>query len=278
MTGGAAWPKGDTPIMNDMHEANRRFWDATAAEWRLRDRDELWRRCPEEPEVAFEGEALETIREFLGGLEGKSACVIGSGDNYAAFALAGLGATVTSTDISERQLQVAGARADRLGLEIDFIRADAADLEPFRDGIFDLVCSTNGFFVWIADLSRVFQEVSRILRSGGYYIFYDIHPFQRPWKEQVQPIEMAKPYWDVGPYESDSGDEVYEFNWTLADILNPLSESGLIVRRVVESTAVNSRFWQGFSYGPGTDSSLMNWKNNPRAGLPAWLTIAAERP
>lgn len=264
--------------MNDMHEANRRFWDATAAEWRLRDRDELWRRCPEEPEVAFEGEALETIREFLGGLEGKSACVIGSGDNYAAFALAGLGATVTSTDISERQLQVAGARADRLGLEIDFIRADAADLEPFRDGIFDLVCSTNGFFVWIADLSRVFQEVSRILRSGGYYIFYDIHPFQRPWKEQVQPIEMAKPYWDVGPYESDSGDEVYEFNWTLADILNPLSESGLIVRRVVESTAVNSRFWQGFSYGPGTNSSLMNWKNNPRAGLPAWLTIAAERP
>jgi hypothetical protein len=86
----------------------------------------------------------------------------------------------------------------------------------------------------------VFQEVSRILRSGGYYVFYDVHPFQRPWKEQVQPIEMAKPYWDVGPYESDSGNEVYKFNWTLADILNPLSESGLVVRRVAESTAVLS--------------------------------------
>ena len=244
----------------------------------LRETDELWRKCPREPEVAFEGEALEAIRAFLGGLEGKSTCVIGSSDNYAAFALAGLGSAVTSIDISERQLHVAGARAERLGLEIDFIRADAAHLEPLHDDTFDLVCSTNGFFVWIADPSKVFREVYRILRSGGYYIFYDIHPFQRPWKEQVQPIEMKKTYWDVGPYELDTGEPAFEFNWTLADILNPLVDSGLILRRVVESTPVNSRFWEGYSYGPGTDASLLNWKNNPRAGLPAWLTIAAERP
>ena len=32
-------------------------------------------------------------------------CVIGSGDNYAAFALAGLEAAATSTDISEQQLK-----------------------------------------------------------------------------------------------------------------------------------------------------------------------------
>ena len=45
------------------------------------------------------------ILRFAGDLHGKRACVIGSGDNYAAFALAGLGAQVTSTDISARQME-----------------------------------------------------------------------------------------------------------------------------------------------------------------------------
>ena len=113
------------------HEANRRYWDAQASRWReLRDRDGLWTRCAAEPDLAFEGEALAMIRRYGGDLTGKRACVIGSGDNYAAFALAGLGARVTSTDISQGQLDVARDRAEALGLDIDFIRADAAALAP----------------------------------------------------------------------------------------------------------------------------------------------------
>jgi len=80
------------------------------------------------------------ISEFVGDLHGKRVCVIGSGDNYAAFALAGLGATVTSTDISEQQLEVAAHRAHILGLDIHFIRCDAADLAPASAVGFDLVC------------------------------------------------------------------------------------------------------------------------------------------
>ena len=62
---------------------------------------------------------------------------------------------------------------------------------------FDLVFSSNGFFVWIADLQLVLSEIFRILRPGGQYVFYDIHPFQRPWKGPVMPIEIAKPYWET---------------------------------------------------------------------------------
>src|SRR5690606_29561313 len=82
---------------NEMHAANRRYWDALAPRWEaLRERDELWQRIPQEPGLAFDGGALELIEAFLGDLHGKQAVVIGSGDNYAAFALAGLGARVTS--------------------------------------------------------------------------------------------------------------------------------------------------------------------------------------
>ncbi len=177
----------------EVHEANRRRWNAHAPEWkRLRDADGLRPRCPSEPHLAFEGRALETIVEFVGELKGRKACVVGSGDNYAAFALAGLGMNVTSVDISEEQLGDAAAHASELGLDVRFVRADAADM-PLAGCSFDLVCSTNGFLIWLADLSVVFSEIARILKPGGHYVFYDVHPFQRPWKDQVTPIETVKP-------------------------------------------------------------------------------------
>ena len=64
--------------MNAYHEANReanrRHWDAAAAAWReLRERDGLWKRCASEPELAFEGEALQQIRRFYPVLSGRQA-------------------------------------------------------------------------------------------------------------------------------------------------------------------------------------------------------------
>ena len=260
-----------------MHEANRKYWDAAASSWdEMSDVD--WRRCLEEPSVAFEGDALSMINRFVGNLDGRQVCIIGSGDNYAAFALAGLGAKVTSTDISERRLETAVRRADTLGLRIKFIRCDAAEMIPVPDSGFDLVCSTNGFFVWVADLSAVYSAVHRILRPCGYYICYDVHPFLRPWKDQRR-IEPAKSYFQTGPFESgENGSFTYEFHWTVSDIINALLRSGLVLRRVVEASAENSRFWQGSSYGRGTDDSLLDWRSNPRAALPAWLTVVAQKP
>ena len=266
--------------MNEIHEANRAHWDAAADGWReLRDEDQVWRRCHREPELAFDGQALEMIREYAGNPAGKDACVIGSGDNLAAFALAGMGARVTSTDISGRQLAVAGERARELGLEITFVRCDAAGLDPLPDNGFDLVCSSNGFLVWIADPARVFSAVHRVLRPGGYYVFYDVHPFQRPWKDQRAPLEMEKPFSETGPFAyEDEGRSTYEFHWTLGQVLNALLGAGLVIRKLSEDPARDSRFWEDASYLPGNDASLLDWRSNPRAGLPVWLTVAAQKP
>ena len=266
--------------MDQIHEANRAHWDAAARGWReLRDEDGAWRRCHREPALAFDGQALEMIGERGGDLVEKDACVIGSGDNLAAFALAGMGARVTSTDISGRQLAVAEARARELGLEITFVRCDAAGLAPLPDNAFDLVCSTNGFLVWIADPGRVFAAVHRVLRPGGHYVLYDVHPFQRPWVDQRTPLEMEKPYFEMGPYRyEEEGKATYEHHWTLGHILNALTGAGLAIRRLAEDPAGDARFWEDASYLPGTDASLLDWRGNPRAGLPVWLTVAAQKP
>ena len=185
--------------MNTMHQANRGYWNEAAEWWeRLEEEGGLWKRCPYEPELAFdEGGSLGLVREAAGTMSGKDVCVVGSGDNHAAFAFAGMGANVTSVDISERRLAVASRRAGHLGLPITFVQADAADLGALANAEFDLVFSSNGFFVWIADLQLVLSEIFRILRPGGHYVFYDIHPFQRPWKDDVMPIEVEKPYWET---------------------------------------------------------------------------------
>jgi ubiquinone/menaquinone biosynthesis C-methylase UbiE len=156
---------------NQIHETNRRLWNDKVAAWEERsNREGRWDRCHEQPELAFEGGALQLIQEVTGDFCKKKACVIGSGDTMAALALAGLGAEVTSTDISQERLAMGSRRADHLGLSMTFVRADAAHLEPLADSSFDLVCSTNGFFVWIADLKGVFAEVARILKPGGSYV------------------------------------------------------------------------------------------------------------
>jgi SAM-dependent methyltransferase len=264
--------------MSDIHEANRRWWDAAAPEWHKKNEDE-WRECALQPALAFEGKAFEMIGEYLGELRGKRVCFIGSGDNLAAFAMAGLGAVVTSTDISQPRLDLAARRAAELGLSnIRFLRCDAANLSGVRSGNFDLVCSTNGFFVWISNLGAVFNEVSRVLKPGGHYIFYDIHPFTRPWKDQTV-IEMERPYKTTGPLKHESpGGTLYNYYWTMSDILNTLVESGLILRRISEDASPYPSFWSGVSLRHGGDPTLLDWHNNPRAGLPAWLTVAAQKP
>jgi ubiquinone/menaquinone biosynthesis C-methylase UbiE len=266
--------------MSEMNKANQRYWDAMAPDWRaLRDEDQLWRECPRYPELAFDGEALAMIRQYAGDLHSKQACVIGSGDNYAAFALAGMGAHVTSADISAQQLAVAQERAALLGMDIAFLRADATELEGIRENEFDLVCSSNGFFVWIAEPAKVFYQVYRILKPGGVYIFYDVHAFLRPWKDQVAPLEMEQPYTATGPFECEGhGHANYQFHWRISDLINPLLDAGLVLRQVAESPAKDARFWEGSSYTPEADQQLLDWKHNPRAGLPAWLTVAAQKP
>ena len=267
-------------MTNETHRANRRHWDGgLAAEFQKQSEEtQMWRRCLREPEEAFDGGALQLIRECVPDVAGKEVCLVGSGDNHAAFALAGMGARLTSVDQSERQLETAAERAAELELEIAFVRADAADMGALENDRFDLVCSTNGFFVWLADLHGVFSEIRRLLKPGGAYVFYDIHPFQRPWKEVVEAAEMEKPYFETGPF-SDSGEGPFYFHWKAEDLLNALADAGLVLRRLRESPARESRMWEGSRwYLRGEHPERLDWRNNPRAGLPVWLAAALQKP
>jgi ubiquinone/menaquinone biosynthesis C-methylase UbiE len=262
---------------NEIHEANRKWWDASSPDWKKLD-EQIWKTRKENSSFSLDGRMQEIVDEFIKTPEGKRACTISSGDNFAVFALAGMGMKVTSTDISELRLNIARERAAEIGLEIDFLQCDSSNLSPLKDNQYDLVVSTPGTYVWISDLKEVYSEVHRILKPGGYFIFREIHPFTRPWKDQPE-FEIAQPYFETGPYIDEAPEgKTYEFFWMMSDFINALTNSGLIIRRISEDPAEEPSYWEGRYYGKGGDESLLDWHTNPRAALPQWMVIAAQKP
>ena len=236
---------------------------------------------------------MDLLRRYAGDLTGRSACVLGSGDNYAAFALAGLGADVTSVDISQEQLK----RAAQLGLHIRFVRGDLTDLSTLVDDTFDLTCSTNGVMVWVTDPGGYYSETCRILKPGGIFLSYDIHPFQRPWNDVPEPLKMVKPYFDSGPkewsYDPGSGETdraseisseeragrvaTFKCHWMVGELLMAMLDAGLELLHILEEPEVDQAFWQLDASEGEAGGELVDWRKNPRVGLPAWLTLVARK-
>ncbi len=225
------------------------------------EREHEWRECPNNPSLGFPRGSFKLINQFIKNFKDKDVCVLGSGDNFSSFVLAGLGADVTSVDISQEQLNTASERAKELNLDITFIQGDATECSFLEQNTFDFVCSTNGFYIWISDLTALFKEIFRILKPNGYFMSYDIHPFLRPWREinRVGILEMEKPYFSdnaiiyyynrltgedisysedrIMDLDKDRIDTVYEHHWTLSDLLNPMLDSGLCLLKILEEPA-----------------------------------------
>jgi ubiquinone/menaquinone biosynthesis C-methylase UbiE len=96
---------------------------------------------------------------------------IGSGTGYLSLNLIQLGAIerLTATDISPGMLAELRASADRLGLEVETVEADAESL-PFEDASFDLVCG-HAVLHHLPSLEAAFSEFHRVLRPGGALAF-----------------------------------------------------------------------------------------------------------
>ncbi len=250
-----------------IHAANRERWDTASRRWAAgADSRGLWQRCPQEPGLVL----CEKELEYLGGLSGKRVCVLGSGDNQVVFALAGLGAFVTSVDISQNQLDIAEARANVLGLAICFVRADVTDLSSMDSASYDAVYTGGHVAVWVADLAMFYAEAIRILRPNGLFVVNEYHPFRRIWRDSKDAMIVELPYLERGPFEYDLDDDIlrpqtgsiksYEFHWTVADYLVAVLRAGCRLLVVDE-------------YG----EQVSDWEGAPMQGLPEFLLIIARK-
>ena len=250
------------------------WWNRTAdSDWyrSLRTEDGI-RRLTEDPASAFHPAVFELIRKYLPDLKKRRFLLPSSGDNHAAFALAAMGASVTSADISERQLENAEVIAKQLHLDIEFICDDTMKLSRIPGNTFDMVYTSNGTLSWIDDLDGMYRNFCRVLKPGGYAVLYDMHPFSRPFSgEAFKAPRIVKSYQDVFP----------ELHWRLQDIVNSQIRSGLTVCEMAELPALDASFW--FAYDELREKSrtdlegISDWKKNPMAALPAWLAVVSKK-
>ena len=259
---------------NNLAVKIKAFWNETAdSEWyRSLRSDAVISGLQDKPETAFHPAVYALIRKYLPNLKGARVLLPSSGDNHAAFALAMMGASVTSSDISERQLANAAGIAEKLCLDIEFICDDTMQLSKIRDQAYDMVFTSNGTLSWICDLDSMNRNYYRVLKSGGYALCYDMHPFNRPfsgeaWKEP----RIVKSYHDVLP----------ELHWRLQDIINAQIKAGFQICELAELPATDASFW--FPYAERKNKrreeleGINDWKQNPMAALPAWISLIARK-
>ena len=251
------------------------WWNETSdSDWykSLRTEEQI-NRLKENPASAFHPAVCELIRKYLPDINSLRILLPSSGDNHVAFALAMMGAQVTSADISERQLENAEVIAKQLHLDIEFICDDTMKLSRIPGNTFDMVYTSNGTLSWIDDLDGMYRNFCRVLKPGGYAVLYDLHPFSRPFSgEAFKEPKIVKSYQDVFP----------DLHWRIQDIVNSQVRSGLAVCETAELPALDASFW--FSYTELQEKSqaelegINDWHKNPLAALPAWLALVSKKP
>lgn len=247
-------------MTNNYHESNRICWNTAAMTGRGQvDTSNDCRDCHYNPGHFF----CEAELEWFGDITNKKVCVLGSGDNVAVFALTGLGAMVTSVDISTEQLSIAAKRADEIGVNINFICADVTNLTEIPDNSFDFVYTGGHVAVWVADLQTYYNEAIRILKPGGFFIVNEYHPFRR-----AITANGTYEYFNRGPYCYDKSEDIpgnntkplfsYEFHWTVSDFITAILNTGAVLLKVNE-------------YGDKSEY----WEDINLAGMPLYLLLLA---
>ena len=149
----------------EIRDVNTRYHDVAAGHY-----DAKWG-------IDFGDVGLEQVtakvRKALGGPPGyyRRSLEIGAGTGYFTLNLqrAGLAEQATCTDISPGMLAALSANAERLGLQVETVSADAERL-PFADESFDLVLG-HAVLHHLPDLPTAFGEFARVLAPGGTLLF-----------------------------------------------------------------------------------------------------------
>ena len=118
----------------------------------------------------------------------------GCGHGNDSIFLAKSGFSVTAIDISKRAIGEAKRRAERTGVNVNFIASDVTDLKGLQetfDFLYDRAC-----FHFIPEEKResYLKNARRLLRSGGYYVLMvssDVETPKGPYqfsKEEIRRI------------------------------------------------------------------------------------------
>jgi SAM-dependent methyltransferase len=214
--------------------ANRGWWDVDADAYHrehgdfLGAADFVW--CPEN--------LREEDAHLLGDVAGQRILEVGCGAAMCSRWLAAHGARPVAFDLSAGMLRHARLGAERTGIDVPLVQADAQRL-PFQDNSFDLVFTAFGAVPFVADSAAVMREVARVLRADGRWVFAMTHPIRWAFPDDPGPdgLRATMPYWDRTPYvefAEDNTPTYVEHHRTLGDRVREITAAGFALVDFVE--------------------------------------------
>lgn len=214
--------------------ANIRWWDADADNYQrehgefLGLADFLW--CPEN--------VREADAQLLGAVDGKQILEVGCGAASCSRWLQQQGAYPVGVDLSTGMLRHARAGNAQLSMTFPLVQADVCAL-PFHDESFDTAFSAFGAIPFVANSAGAMQEVFRVLRPGGRWVFSVTHPMRWMFADAPPPegLIAIQSYFDRSPYvEVDAGGvpAYAEHHRTMSDRIRELLAAGFRLDDVIE--------------------------------------------
>jgi len=187
--------------------------------------------------VIYGTHVTEEQMQLMGPVAGKYLLEIGCGGAQCGIAFAKQGAIVTGVDIAAAQLQIARELAAQNGVSITFHQRDMTDLTPIASASQDIVFSSIAFH-YVDDIATCFQEVYRVLKPQGVFVFSIGHPFAAMIDEATQ--MPYRSYFDTGKVvlglevSDEVGFAFAENRRMVSDYFSALVRAGFIVTQMIE--------------------------------------------
>lgn len=153
--------------MSAHQESTATIYDRNAEHWQRR-----------QPVLLSDYTARPFLLDWCEPLTGLEVLDLGCGEGYIARQLRRRGALkVIGVDVSSEMIRKAEAQEAQEPLCIDYQVGDATRLEGFADGSFDCVVAVFLFnYLDRESTAAVMQQVARVLRPGGRFVFAVPHP------------------------------------------------------------------------------------------------------
>lgn len=254
-------------IRRDLHEANRRSWNAAT---RAHDSHKLGQAAY----LRAGGTTLFSEElDLLGDVAGQSLVHLQCNGGPDTLSLAARGARVCGVDISDEAIASARQLSADSDLPGEFVRADVYDFfaEAAAAGRrWDVAFASYGALCWLSDLDAWARGVAGLLAPGGRLVVVEFHPIAAAHDPDL--VRRRRYFWrgeperqeGIGDYVALSGaalvpwgytdgvtdfqnpHECHEFGWTLGEVLGAVLGAGLRLEAFHEWPYTNGcRFFDG---------------------------------
>lgn len=243
--------------LTEHQKANQAFWDDLVDIHAAQDGDGEGYRVRK----FLDGECIldPLIRSEIGNIEGKSLLHLQCHFGLDSLSLARLGATITGVDFSPNGIAAARKLSDDSGVPGRFIEGLIEDVPSLIDEQFDMVFTSWGAIIWLADLGAWTAAIDHALKPGGVFYIADAHPLLLAFDDEAEPggqpppiiydylssdepigLENANDYADESVVLKTT--RTYEWSHSLGEIVTRLCEAGLRIEFLHEH---NVLAWRG---------------------------------